>query len=265
MNPLMIGGAAVLVALLATGSSASTAASQDQMVFKDYQWVTSLPATLPIAPGLILSTLIQAAATGRWPAPSPLATKLPPPPNTSATGGRWAHYPCGYQKAANNFVFPIFPGVPGTVDIYAWIPSSGWSPTQPNVLNVTKINGYWVTWAPYHVSTPAPHQLSWTASAGWPPPPPGETTGHWWMAKPGYCVWTTPMNSNSGTQATYGFNLGATPAPAAAPIATTPTPAYNPNPPETLTPAQMGSQGYGMTAAQLGMTQAQYQQAGYAG
>ena len=229
MNPLFIGGAAALVALLAaSGSSAATAASQDQMVFKDYQWVTSLPATVPTAPGQAQATLIQLAKQGHWPVPHPLAAHLPPPPNASASGGNWKHYPNGFEQAGNGFVFPIYKGVPGTVDVYAWVPNFIWHPAQgSNVLQVTKVNGYFVTRMPWTVQNTGPSTTRWTSSVGWPPPPPGGGTGRWTMVKPDYVVWLTSANTNASATSTYAFNLSGTPIPppAAAPIATTPQPA----------------------------------------
>jgi hypothetical protein len=234
MNPLLLGGAAAaLVALMAASKMGGTSASQDQMIFKDYQWVTSLPSTMPaVAPGHSLATLVAMAKAGQWPTANPLSAHLPPPPNVSATGGHWQFYPNGYGHAPNGFVYPVFSGVPSNIDIYAWRPSSGWNPANPSVLNVTKVNGYWVTWVPYHVQQVAPGQLRWTSGSGrWPPPPPGEVAGHWSMVKPGFCVWLNTTNANSATQATFGFNLsGAAPAPipppAAAPIGVTPPAAH---------------------------------------
>lgn len=229
MNPLLLGGAA-LVALLAMSSSSSAAASQSQMVFKDYTWTTTLPATMPAPTGQNVPALIAAANAGQWPAPHPLAVELPAPPNTSATGGRWMHYPLGCQKTSSNAVLSVFPGCPGTVDVYAWMPNFNWKASQPNVLPITNINGYTVTNVPWMVtsmsssSPSAAGHVTWGPSNGMPPPPPGVGAGVWKMIHPGYCVWLTAANSNSGELADVAFNFGSPLAPAAMPVGTTPAP-----------------------------------------
>lgn len=255
MNPLLIGGGALaLLALFAVGGSASgTSASQDQMIFRDYMWITSLPATS-----------------------APLAANLPAPPGCSFSTGHWVKYPSGTMTywsgdkvnidgtrtqiaqvfgRVNQGESPVPPGI----DIYMWRPNFVWNPSKPSTLQLTKINGYWVTQIPWTTKGTAgtgglppivpgvPYPIGWQA-VSWPPPPPGETkiSGHWHQPKPGYAVWITPANANTGDTGQYGSSFGfglsptvtppvdpstappGTPPPSPQPIATTPPAAVAP-------------------------------------
>ena len=208
MNPLVIGGG-VLVALLAYAAShASTTASQEHMIFVDYAWITSLP------------TYVGAGGDQA----NPAAKQLPPPPGVSAPG-RWVPYPGGWwvqgQDAGQSATFRVWANVPQGVTVWMWMPSIGTD--SRGVQNVTKINGYWVSFAPWHASlTPqdavahggqgsfdpgggvgavhvSPLHPWFTIGAGGsaPPPPAGSTSaGSWRMKHPGYLVWLEPHAAN---------------------------------------------------------------------
>lgn len=209
MNPLVIGGG-VLVALLAyAAAQASTAASQDRMVFVDYAWITSLP------------TYVGAGGD----VANPAAKQLPPPPGVSASG-HWQPFPGGWWVEGQSGkgsapTFRVWANVPQGVTVWMWVPSIGTDSTGK--ANITKINGYWVSWAPWHVSTdpadavahgghasfdpgggagpqpisPVHPWFSVGAGGSAPPPPPGGTAaGGWAMKHPGYLVWLEPHLAN---------------------------------------------------------------------
>jgi hypothetical protein len=223
MNPwLLAGGGAALLALLAASSSST--ASTDSMVFKDYTWVTSLPAV----------------ATTEARPPNPLAAQLPAPPGVT-TPGKWVQYPAGklllkrgggvdplLGGASNGGItLGIWPGVPANVDVYAWAPLLNNTPhaLQRGQWTMTQINGFYVSSAPFHVEALGGGHFHWDSQLGYPPPPPGQShqSGHWKMVHPSYLVWLTPATSNQAASDTgqygsaYGFNLGALPTTAAAP------------------------------------------------
>jgi len=217
MNPWLIGGAAGLAALFALNAS-STSASTDAMVFKDYTWVTSLPAM---------------ATTENRP-PNPLAAQLPPPPGQQPGSGTWSFFPGGkmllaahggvdpiHGGAANGGItLAIWPAVPPGVDVYAWTPATHDTPQRiaRNQWTMAQVNGYFVVYTPFHVTALGGGHYRWDALAV-PPPPPGQThrSGHWKMVHPGYNVWITPATANQAASDTgqygslYGFNLAAQP------------------------------------------------------
>jgi len=234
MNPwLLAGGAAALLALFA--ASSGTSASTDQMVFKDYAWVTQLPTY---------------TGPGGDPA-NPLARELPPPPNVTAPG-QWRPFPQGAfvagisdptfhsaKYAPGAPAFEEWPGAAPGVTVWMWVPTIGG--VHGSTANVTMINGYYVSFevpwdfavsaqeaaalgmsqAQIHAFEAATGPISptnrvfWTHT--WPPPPPGQTSksGHWIMKHPGYMVWITPQNATKGDPEMAAlalsaqFNLGA--------------------------------------------------------
>jgi hypothetical protein len=236
MNPWLIGGgAAALAALFAFGSSASTSASQDSMVFKDYTWVTSLPAV----------------ATTEARPPNPLAAELPPPPGQAAGSGTWSFFPAGKLLFATGhggrqdnlnggaqkggMTITIWPNVPPGIDVYAWTPHVGNTPAKiaKSQWTKAKVNGFYVSYIPYHVQALGGGHYHWESSSGtYPPPPPGQShhRGHWKMVHPGYIVWLTPATQNQAASDTgqygssYAFNLVPPPVgnPALAPATTMP-------------------------------------------
>lgn len=227
MNPWLIGGAgAALIALLASSAS-STSASTDAMVFKDYTWVTSLPAM----------------ATTEARPPNPLAAQLPPPPGQAAGTGVWSFFPGGklllLTDAHGGGIDPInggaqkggitlgiWPNVPPGVDVYAWTPHVGNSPQKiaRHQWGMAQINGFYVSYVPFHVQGLGGGHYHWESASGvYPPPPPGQShsSGHWKMVHPGYIVWLTPATANQSASDTgpqgssYSFNLGVPPVMAA--------------------------------------------------
>jgi len=247
MNPLYIAGAAVLAyfAAVAGGTSASALAQQQQMVFKDYQWQIILPSTTtnPIAPGPLDPSVIAA---------------LPPPPNAQPSSGHWFEMPQGMQLSSpihnavtgqtmtpgtslNPIIQPM-PPIAAGLSYYVWKPNKG---------TLQNFGGYWVTagnWIWQHENQtngsmagfyPYGHcpAITWTQPL--PPPPGTKGIGKWHQAEPGYFVWITPTNANTGELAAQVFNL---PTPSPSP-ATTPTqipppaPQSLPSPPATTTGA----------------------------
>lgn len=236
MNPLYIGAAAVLAlfAAGAGGASASTQATQQKMVFKDYTWIVVLPSTStnPIAPGPM--------------APSSVAA-IPPPPGQSPSSGRWFEYPGGNQLTSpiqdavtgatklpgtpQNPVLGIWPAVPAGLSVFAW---------KPNKNTLQNLNGYWVlttnwTWAhadqaggsmhPYYPYGSLPRYI---VNGPVPSNPPGEKAGSWHQVHPGYLVFITPTNANTAELASQAFAFSPTAAAAPAPSPALPAPSSSP-------------------------------------
>ena len=224
MNPYVIGGG-LLVALLAVVSSSSAAASQNHMIFVDYAWITSLPTYVGAGGDLA----------------NPAAKSLPPPPGVSASG-HWVPYPNGWwvqgQDQGSSPSFRVWANVPQGLTVWMWMPSIG-TDSHGNA-NVTKINGYYVSFAPWHASvtpddsvahggqpgfdpgggagpqpvSPLHPWFSVGAGGSVPPPPPGTTAaGSWVMKHPGYLVWLEPHLANEADAlaliATWGAGLPA--------------------------------------------------------
>jgi len=206
--PWLVGGGALLLLLLASqGSAAAAAAAQEQMVFKDYMWLTVLP--------LGSEQVAQ--------------QQLPPPPGQAVGSGQWQEYPEGYgagtithQNADGTtsrltIWSPVFPGIPQGLSVYAWIPTKG---------TLALINGYYVmhtpSWTyknPQNIWAAIPNGAGPSINLANMPeyhnlgaptaPPPGQLpgSGDWHTPIPGYEVWLTPQNVNAGTLATQAFNL----------------------------------------------------------
>lgn len=251
MNPWIIaGGGAALLALLFGMSSSSTTASQNEMQFRDYQWTAQLPTY---------------TGPGGDPA-NPLAKALPAPPAVT-TPGKWMPFPGGWwvpgvsgAAGPNTPTFQVFGQVPAGVTVWAWRPSIG--VTKGSTANITKLNGYWVSWVPWQVATtqqaaaalgidPNPHGQpvspanpslhSGSAAQGSLVPPPGETatSGKWDMWAPGYIVWITPSNEHQAQALANAATLGPTSAviPGAAPYHAPQVVAPQPSPtPIAVTP-----------------------------
>jgi hypothetical protein len=182
MNPVLLGGAAVLAYLIASGST-SAGAGNATMYFRDYAWVTFLPAGLSsvaVIPGQDSSTRTNLV--------------LPAPPGVTPSAGAWHVYAGGNMIASDGTPITVFPTAAGT-DLYMWVPVvQNWS-ASGSTGSATQINGYWVTTA------------SWTLIEGTMdvevqqgvaniPDPPGESGGQWLMKHPGYVVYVTPSNAN---------------------------------------------------------------------
>jgi hypothetical protein len=238
MNPLLLGGAA-LVALFAL-SSASSSTSTSNMVFRDYQWVTMLPTgynTTSYTPG-------------GYGGPRTNVALGPPPGQTLGSrqgDGAWIVYQGGVGYDGNGQPITVYPNVPAGYDVYLWVPNTGNAATQAPV----NLNGYWVVMSPWSRGTTNEGVEGIWGPANLPPPP-GESVGSWSMKTPGYNVWLTPTNSNTyeaaaqawaatlpigaaGTQAQGQPYQTSVPPPSAVPIAVTPPtsdrmgPAANPS------------------------------------
>jgi hypothetical protein len=254
MNPLYIAGAAVLAyfAAAAGGASASTLATQQHMVFKDYAWQIILPSTRtsPIAPGTLDPAVIAA---------------LPPPPGASASSGHWFEMPQGMQLASPihnavtgqimtpgtslNPILQPLPPIPAGQSYYVWKPNKG---------TLQNFGGYWVTsgnWIFAHASQtdgsmhgfyPYGHGPAITWTQPLPPPPGTKGAGKWHQAEPGYFVWLTPTNANTGELAAQVFNLPTpSPSPATSPAQIPPpAPQPLPSPPATTTTGALPTYGY---------------------
>jgi hypothetical protein len=238
MNPLYIAGAALLAYFAATAgsASASTEATQGQMVFKDYCWQMILPST---------TTNVVAPGTGSMsPQEVPL---LPPPPGAQAGSGHWFEMPQGMQLSSpvnnaqtgqvmtpgtslNPILQPLPPIAVG-LSYFVWKPNKG---------VLANFGGYLVTTGNWHFSYanqtngtmngfyPYGHgpAITWATPIARPPGAPSGS-GKWHQALPGYYVWLTPTNANTGELAQQIFAL---PAPVSYPatMSTTPATAINP-------------------------------------
>jgi hypothetical protein len=259
MNPLYIAAAALGLFFVASAGGTAAAASsvQETMVFKDYAWTIQLPSTQ----GNILSP---------GPMPAAVVQNLPPPPGATPGSGSWFEYPQGMQLTSpiHNAVTgqTMTPGTPLNPIIQPWgnVPAGQsifmW---KPNKGILQKLGGFWVTsanWKYLHQTQSATGTLhgfypngsipsiTWATPL---PPPPGESskTGKWHQAQPGYFVWLTPTNANSGELGQQIFTLNipsstpaalppSTPQPVAAPVPATTTagapffgaPAFGPHP-----------------------------------
>ena len=176
-------------------------------------------------------------------APEPARGAAPPPPGQAAGTGVWSFFPGGKmlfsagpgsrQDSLNGgaqkggITVTIWPAVPPGVDIYAWTPKVGNSPQKiaRHQWGMAQINGFYVSYIPFHLQALGGGHYHWESSSGhYPPPPPGQHGhggGHWKMVHPGYIVWLTPATANqsasdAGPQgSSYAFHLGVPPALAA--------------------------------------------------
>lgn len=244
MNPLLLGGAAI-IALFAMGSAASSgaSASQAQMFFKDYQWQTVLPSTQGNYAGTPGSL------------PASIVATIPPPPGVQPGTGQWVEFPSGLgylhsgQAASHtpgtvgNPMFVAYAGIPTGYSLYAWFPNPG-APVQ--------IGGYWTVsqrGVPHTAAFDPSENIAaesgvlstkpvWVATQI-PPPPPGESqkSGYWHGTHLSYLTWLTPTNISGGavlaasgyadpSLAPYipqGGLSAAVPPPSPTPIASTPS------------------------------------------
>jgi hypothetical protein len=209
MNPILYVAAGLLGLYAVAGKSTASAAGtsvQDQMIFRDYAWITLLPDAHDSGGSYVA-----------------LVGAMPPPPGVLRKSGNWTVYAGGQAKTTggNGVPFQEWPNVPQGQMILMWCPTAGtlmqscgyflygthckWERTKDGGHAGSGHDTKYGAWKKY-----AQAGLICYAIEN-PPPPPGQTssTGSWHLAHPGLLVWLTPTNaaSKDATLAAQAFTL----------------------------------------------------------
>jgi hypothetical protein len=194
MTPLLLAGGALVAYLALSGASSG---GTENMYFRDYAWVTVLPAGLSSVSYDPTKGIVGGPRTN---------LPLPAPPNITGPGA-WHVFPGGNAIAPDGSIHPVYPNIPNGFDLYMWVPVvTNWGGSG-NTGSVTQINGYFVTTATTDWFDNSPGaSFNFGANVAQMPDPPGQSGGRWMMKHPGYVVYITPTNANESDA--YGYQTG---------------------------------------------------------